>query len=145
MKYTTTIQINLPRLKMIELFDSVENMHKWQPELISFDHLSGEPGKEGAKSNMKYKMGKREVEMIETITKRNFPDEFSGTYEAKGVWNLQQNFFKEVNENKTEWETISEFKCAGFMKIMCWLMPGAFKKQTLKFMERFKEFAEKTA
>jgi hypothetical protein len=142
MKYTTTLEINLPRERVIELFDSIENMHKWQPELISFEHISGTPGEEGAKSRLKYKMGKRETEMIETITKRNFPEEFSGTYEAKGVWNLQRNFLKVAGENKTEWTTISEFKCSGFMKIICWIMPAAFKKQTLKFMQQFKDFAE---
>jgi len=142
MKYEHKIEINLPRNRVIELFDSTENMRKWQPELISFEHVSGTPGQEGAKSKLLYKMGKRETQMIETITKRNFPDEFSGTYETKGVWNLQENFFKETGENKTEWTTISEFRCSGFMKVICWLMPGAFKKQTLKFMKRFKDFVE---
>ena len=142
MKYTTELKINLPRTRVIELFDSNENMFKWQKNLVSFDHLGGDPGKEGAKSNLKYKMGKREVEMVETITKMNLPDEFSGTYEAKGVWNFQQNFFKETQDGLTNWISISEFKCKGWMAILCWLMPGAFKKQTLKFMNEFKDFAE---
>ena len=30
MKYTTEIIIDLPRSKVIELFDSTENMYKWQ-------------------------------------------------------------------------------------------------------------------
>lgn len=142
MKYTTTINIQEARDKVINLFDSVDNMYKWQPGLISFDHLSGDPGREGAKSRLKYKMGKREVEMIETIIRRNFPDEFSGTYEARGVWNKQVNSFEVIDEHSTRWTSVSEFRCSGFMKIMCWLMPGAFKKQTLKLMNHFKEFAE---
>ena len=142
MKYTTTINIRQARDKVIALFDSVDNMYKWQPGLISFDHLSGDPGREGAKSRLTYKMGKREVEMIETITRRNFPDEFSGTYETSVVWNKQVNYFEVIDENSTRWISVSEFRCSGFMKIMCWLMPGAFKKQTLKLMNHFKEFAE---
>ena len=71
MKYTLSTTINLPRSKVIELFDNPDNMSKWQPELQSFEHISGEPGEPGAKSRLKYKMGKREVEMIETITARN--------------------------------------------------------------------------
>lgn len=144
MKYTTSIIIDLPRSNVIELFDSPENMYKWQPELISFEHISGNPGQEGAISKMKYQMSKREVVLIETITKQYFPDEFECTYETKGMWNLQQNLFKETNNNQTEWISISEFRCAGFMKIMCLFMHGAFKKRTLKNMNRFKEFAEKS-
>lgn len=142
MKYTTTIVIHLSRKKVLTLFDSIENMYKWQPELLSFEHLSGDPGQEGAQSKLIYKMGKGEVKMTETITKRSFPHEFSGIYEAKGVWNQQQNFFEEVDSQTTKWVSISEFRCTGFMKIICLLMPGSFKKQTLQFMMRFKEFAE---
>ena len=142
MKYTTTMNISLPREKVIALFDSTENLYKWQPGLLSFEHISGETGKEGAQSRLRYKMGKREVEMTETITRRNLPEEFTGTYEAKGVWNKQENFFEEVSAEETRWTSISEFRCSGFMKIICWVMPGSFKKQTLQFMNQFKEFAE---
>jgi len=145
MKYTITTTIDLPRNKVIELFDNPDNLPKWQPELQSFDHISGEPGKPGAKSKLKYKMGKREVEMIETITVRNLPEEFSGTYEAKGVLNIQKNYFKEVGENQTEWISETEFKLSGFMKVMGWFMPGAFKKQSQKYLDQFKAFAESEA
>ena len=80
--------------------------------------------------------------MIETITKRSLPDEFSGTYEAKGVWNEIKNYFSAKDQNTTTWKIKREFIGKGFMKIMMALMPGAFKKQTLKFMNNFKEFAE---
>lgn len=143
MKYTTTIDIELPIEKVVELFDNPDNMTKWQPELISFENFSGKPGEQGAKSKLKYKMGKREVEMIETIVKRDLPKEFSGTYEAKDVWNMQKNTFETIDNNKTRWITESEFQFKGFMKLMAVFMPGTFKKQTFKFMERFKTFAEK--
>ncbi len=143
MKYTTEVEINLPREKVIELFDSTENLYKWQKGLKSFDHISGDPGQEGAKSNLVYEMGKRRLEMTETITKRNLPDEFHGTYETKGVWNGFENYFIDKGEGKTLWRTESEFKSSSIMmKLMMTLMPGMFKKQTLKTMNDFKEFAE---
>ena len=88
-------------------------------------------------------MGNREIEMIETITRRNLPEEFSGTYDAKGVHNIISNKFIELGPNKTKYLTESEFQFKGFMKLMGWLMPGAFKKQSQKFLEDFKAFAEK--
>jgi len=141
MKYTIETTIDLPLDTVIALFDNQENMKHWQPELQSFEHLSGDPGQVGAKSRLLYKMGKREVEMIETITVRNLPDEFSGTYEANGVLNIQKNIFKEEN-GKTHWISECEFRMSGFMKIMGWFMPGAFKKQSRKYMDQFKAFAE---
>tara|TARA_R110001583_G_scaffold16155_1_gene65609 strand:+ start:11284 stop:11718 length:435 start_codon:yes stop_codon:yes gene_type:complete len=142
MKYEVEIDINLSRNKVIELFDNADNMKHWQPGLISFEHLSGEPGQVGAKSKLKYQMGKREIEMIETITVNKLPDEFSGTYEAKGVWNEVQNYFIEVDENVTKWKSVNEFKCGGFMKVMAFFMPSMFKKESCKYLKNFKAFAE---
>lgn len=142
MKYNCDIEINLPRSRVIELFDSVENLYKWQPGLVSFEHIEGEPGQVGSKSKLNYKMGKRDIEMVETITVRNLPDEFSGTYEAKGVFNIVKNKFIEIDQNKTKWMTENEFQFSGFMKIMGLLMPGAFKKESMKYLRQFKDFAE---
>ncbi len=142
MKYTTTVEINLPINRVIELFDNADNLKKWQPELISFEHLSGTPGQVGAKSKMLYKMNKREVEMIETITERDLPNKFAGTYEAKGVLNTISNKFEEISPTQTRWIADNDFECKGFMKIMAAVMPGAFKKQTQKYLNQFKQFAE---
>ncbi len=143
MKYSQSIDINLPRKRVIELFDNPDNLHKWQPGLLKFEHISGGPGKPGAKSRILYKMGKRETEMIETITLRELPEKFHATYETNGVLNIQENYFEEIDTNATRWTSVSEFRFSNFaMKLMGWLMPGAFKKQSYKFMQQFKEFAE---
>ena len=142
MKFTVKIKINLARNKVIELFDSTENLKKWQPGLLSFEHQSGTPGEVGAKSRLQYKMGKREIEMVETITVKNLPDEFSGIYEAKGVWNEVKNYFYKVDKNTNKWVSENEFRCSGFIKIIAFFMPGSFKKETMKYLEYFKEFTE---
>lgn len=142
MKYTVEIEINLPRERVIELFDSTENLYKWQEGLQSFEHISGEPGQVGAQSRLLFKMGKREIEMVETITKRDLPDEFNGTYDAKGVHNSVNNRFIELDPGRTKWICDVEFQFKGFMKIVAWLMKGAFPKQSQKSMRAFKAFAE---
>jgi hypothetical protein len=143
MKYTNEIEINLSREKVIALFDDPENLPKWMPNLVVFEHLSGEPGQVGAKSKFVVSHGKSECELIETITVRDLPDFFEGTYETNGMWNEVKNEFIEVGEDKTQWVAHSEFKSDKLMmKLMMFLMPGAFKKESLKFMNSFKTFAE---
>ena len=142
MKFTTEITIDLPRQRVIELFDNPDNLAKWQSGLREFVHISGETGMPGAKSRLLYKVSGREVEMIETITVRNLPDEFSGTYEAKGVWNEVKNFFFEDGPGKTRWVSENEFRFKGLMAVMGFLMPGSFRKETQKQMNEFKRFAE---
>src|SRR5688572_21715882 len=124
MKYSNEIEINLPRQKVIELFDSFDNMKHWQQGFISHEHISGTPGQVGAKAKLKYKNGKREIALIETITKRNLPDEFAGTYEMNGVWNLVDNKFIEVSSSETKWISYCEFRLSGFMmRLIAFLMP----------------------
>ena len=142
MRYKTEVFINLPRERVIELFDSFENLKKWQEGLVSFEHISGDPGRPGAKTRLLYDMGRRRMEMIETIIERNLPDEFSGTYDASGVHNIVRNYFYDEGE-RTRWVLDSEFQFRSFMRIMSLFIPGSkFREQTRGSMEAFKRFAE---
>lgn len=142
MKYTTEILIDLPRDEFIKKLEDPENMKHWQKGLVSYEQLSKNPGQEGAQMSLKYKMGNREMDLIETIIKKNLPEEMHATYDAKGVHNLQKNYYRD-EDGKTRWITESDFQFSGFgMKLMGLLMPGAFKKQTLIYMQDFKKFAE---
>lgn len=144
MKYTTEILIDLSRSEFIKKFDDPDAMKHWQKGLVGYSIISGKPGEEGAKMELEYKMGKRHVVMVETILRRNLPYEFHAAYDTKGVYNIQKNYFKEVGPNQTKWISEAEFQFSGFlMKLMAFLMPGAFKKQSLKYLKDFKAFAEK--
>lgn len=142
MRYTTEIIINKPIDQVIALFDNADNLKEWMEGLQSFEHISGTPGEVGAKSKLTFLMNNRKLEMIETITAKNLPDEFSGTYEAKGVFNTVVNRFVRLDGNRTKYVTEHEFELSGFMKIIGWLMPGMFRKQSMKYLEAFKKFAE---
>lgn len=143
MKYTIETTINLPRAEVIKKMDSVENMKHWQRGLVTAEHLSGTPGEVGAKMKLSYQFGKRKMELVETILKNNFPEEFHGTYDAKGMLNIQKNYFTETSEGNTKWVSECEFIPTGFMmRMMTLLMPKAFKKQSKQYMNDFKNFAE---
>jgi hypothetical protein len=146
MKYSNEVVVAIPRSELIKKLDDPNNMKHWQRGLQSAEQLNGVPGQEGAQMQLEYQMGKRNIKMVETIIKRAFPDEFHATYETKGVYNLQKNYFIELDEHSTKWVSESEFRFSSLgMKLMGWLMPGAFKKQSQKYLEDFKNFAEKGA
>ena len=143
MKYTVEVTIEASRDRVVAAFDNPDNLKKWMPGLLSIEPISGTPGKVGAKTRLKFDMDGRQIEMIETITERNLPESCSGTYDANGVHNIVSNRFEAVGENRTRWVAENEFQFSGFMmKLMGWLMPGAFRKQSLKYLESFKAFVE---
>ena len=142
MNYECEITIDLPRDKVIDLFDNPDNLPKWQPGLQSFEQISGDFGEPGAKSRLVYDENGRTIEMIETITVRDLPDELSFIYEAKGVHNVISNHFYAVGSEQTRWLLKTDFQFSGMMRLMALFMRGAFPKQTRKMMADFKAFAE---
>lgn len=144
LKYKNEVIIDASRDKVIEMFMDPNNIDKWQSGFISMEIISGESGEVGSKTKLLYKMGKREIEMIETITVKNLPFEFSGTYEANGVYNIVKNYFEELPDGKTKYWSDSEFQFKGFMKLIGFLFPGMFKKQSQKYLDLFKDFVERS-
>lgn len=141
MKYQVEVTLDLPRRRVVELFDDPYNLAKWQPGLQSFELLEGEAGQAGARSRLVYDMRGREIEMIETVEKRALPHTFTGTYEADGVWNRVENHFFEEGPERTRWLADVEFKFSGLMRVAALFMRSSFRKQTAENMKRFKEFA----
>ena len=142
MKYSQQIIIDLPREEVVTKMEDHTGYKYWQRGFISYKFLSGKEGEVGARSKLKFKMGKREIEMVETITKRVFPKKLHVTYEAPGVYNVQKHYFEEEPNNSTLWISDTEFKFSGFMRIIGFVLPGSFKRQTRQYMKDFKAFAE---
>lgn len=143
MKYKVEVEIDRPVDEVVNLFDNPDNYEKWMEGLQSYEHLSGEPGQPGAKTKMKFKIGKREIEMVETIVSRNLPSEYTVNYDAKNVHNVVINRFIPVENNRTKYLTENEFQFSGYMKLFGLFMPGMFKKSSRKYLNDFKNFVER--
>lgn len=143
MKYTTEILIKKPLLEVIKKLNNTDNLKHWQEGLVSTAHISGIPNELGSKMRLNYRFGNREMEILETITKQNFPNEFHATYTTKGIRNIQENYFKPLEANITKWVSVNEFQTTNFkMSMMLFFMPKAFKKQTKTYLKNFKNFVE---
>ena len=143
MRFKLETPINKPRSEVWKIFDNPENMPKWQPTLIRFETVDGTPGQVGAISKLTYKEGEREFILIETITQRNEPNSFDGTYENNFAENTIQNRFIEQGPGQTLWviETRFKFKTL-LMKIMGNVLKKNYVKRTQRDMTRFKEMLE---
>ncbi len=144
MKYENEVIIAQPKDKVVALIQDPDQMKNWQPTLEGYEHLSGEPGEPGAKMKLIYGKGGNAREMVETIISTNWPDSLVTTYETKGVFNRMESYFEVVDETRTRYRTVSEFRFSGFMKLIGLFFKGAFPKETQKTLEAFKELAEKS-
>jgi hypothetical protein len=116
--YTVEIDIALPRDEVARLFADPDKLVKWQRGLPSIEPLSGEPGQPGSTARLVFLNGKRRLEMVETITANDLPEAFHGTYDAKGVHNVVENWFTEPAPGTTHWVSRNAFEFQGFMKVI---------------------------
>lgn len=125
-----------------EKFDNTENLKLWQPTLVRFEHISGEPGRVGAVSSLTYEEDGREIVLTETITLRDRPREFAGVYESDSAINEIRNQFIDLGEGRTKWRMESEFEFRGIYRLMSIFMRGSIRKRTENDMQRFRRLVE---
>lgn len=92
-------------------------------------------------------MGRGEMELLETVISRNLPEEFHGSYEGDFGKNYMYNYFNELDSKQTRWIAEIEYiEMKGFMmNVMKTLFPKTFQKQTQKWLNQFKTWAESKA
>ncbi|MCR3750236.1 SRPBCC family protein [Lentzea californiensis] len=153
MKYTLSMEIALPRERVVQLLSDPEHMPKWLRGLVEHEPLSGVHGQVGTRSRVVMQSGQQKFEGIETITRRE-PVDLQGLaresvvhYEreivAKGMWSAARERFTEIGPETTLWVSENEYRFSGvLMRLVGLLMPGTFRKQSLQHMQDFKAFAE---
>jgi hypothetical protein len=141
MKFTCTIDINVPRDKVVAVFLDPTQQQYFQDGFIRKEVLSGKMHQVGTKSKLLYK----KLELIETIQMNNLPEAFQGLYEHKHTTNTMHVTFIALNNETTRYVSEIEYiKLNGFMvNTLFKLFPGMFKKQVEKWMLQFKIYIER--
>ena len=145
MKFTCTVIIKKPINQVVEFFINPDNLKEYQDGFLGKELVSGKPAQVGTVSKIFYQQGKRKMEITETVTSNNLPHEFSGFYHHIHMDNTMTNRFTSLSENRTQYDAEIEYTVLrGFMvKTVAFLFPRMFKKQVQKWLDQFKEFAEK--
>ena len=143
MNYTLSNTINKPLAEVVEKFKEPDGVIKWMEGLERIDHISGTPGKKGAKSDFYFVHKGKEMKISETILEENLPEQIKFGYQSSMGYNEVEMMFEETPDGNTKQINNSYFELKGFMKVMGFLMKGMFKKQTMKFLTGFKVYAEK--
>jgi uncharacterized protein YndB with AHSA1/START domain len=123
-------------------FDNPDNLPRWQQNLESFNHISGEPDQPGAVSELIYDEEGKKVVLKEIIMERRDPDFLAGAYESLKGQTLIVNRFEAAEENSTRWTSWCNFQFQGFMKFMSLFISGIIRKRTDADMEQFKLMVE---
>ncbi|MGN9788858.1 SRPBCC family protein [Nonomuraea sp. ZG12] len=153
MKYTTSIEIALPREKVLQMLADPAHMPKWLRGLVLHEPVDGAHGRLGTTSRVVFQMGKQRMEATETITRLEPEDlhaipssvvvHYDREIAGEGMWQAQRDRLIAAGPDTTLWESESEFRFDGLLvRLVGLVMPGSFRKQSQQHMEDFKAFAE---
>ena len=144
MKYSCSVDISLPKEKVAELWHDPNNLKEWQDGYKGMEQISGEPGAVGSKCKLMYASKRGDFDLHETILINNLPDEFKGEYDHTHMVNTMHTKFTDNPDGSTHYESDFDYtiKKGFILKIIATLFPGMFKKQTQKWLNQFKNFAE---
>ena len=140
LKFETVIDADLS--SVWAAFDNPDNMQRWQQNLESFNHISGERGQPGAVSELVYDERGKKVVLREEITERREPNFLAGFYESPMGKTVIVNHFEQIGEDATRWTSWCNFTFQGFMKVMSIFVSGMIRKRTEADMARFKLMVE---
>lgn len=144
MKFTCSVEINLPKEKTVAIWKDPAKLKHWQDGFERYEHMSGKPNETGSKGILHYDNKGTPMELEETIIEGNLPHILEGEYVHKHMTNRMRNTFQKLGPEKTIWTAeIHYVKFNGIlMKLFALVGKGIFKKQTQKWLNQFKEFAE---
>lgn len=145
MKFSGSIDIDKPQQVVASFFADPQYLGEYQEGFLRKELVSGTAGQEGAVSKMYYQMGKKEMELTETITSNQFPEIFEGHYHHKHMDNTMKCRFIALSDNKTRYTSEIEYTRINWLmpRLMAILFPGMFRKPAQRWMNNFKEFVEK--
>ena len=153
MKYRNSIEIAQPRARVAQLLADPVHLPRWLRGMVLHEPVHGEHGQLGTVSRVVLQSGKQTFEITETVTRREptdlqeIPREVVVVFEREsvgtGIWSVVRDRLTETDPRSTLWVSDSEFRFDGvLMRLIGFVMPGTFRKQSQQHMEDFKAFAE---
>ncbi len=153
MKYSISMDIALPRERVVQLLDDPAHRQKWLRGLLSHEPIRGVDGQVGTESKIVFQSGKRTMECTETITRREPADlhdvrpdtviHFEREIVADGMWNAAREQLTESGPESTLWVSENEYRFTNMMRLIPpFLLRGAFIKMSRQHMVDFTAFAE---
>jgi len=144
MRAETTIVVRRPVSVVWKFFVDVDTLRHWLTGFQRFEHLSGTPGRLGARSKQIYNVNGRTIEMIEEITVRTDEQEFSGTLTNEWMVSNIRTVFKDLGPSGTEITSVVESRfIPWYLKIIGPLvMKKGFQARQDADMKRFKGYVE---
>jgi hypothetical protein len=142
MKYSEEIPIRAGIGRVVELFEDVACLSRWQPGLVGIESIKGVVGSEKSKTRFTYVWGKKKLTVTATLLKKKLPEFYVMQYKGKNFLLTVKSRFSEEPETVC-WIIDAEYKPAFFMRFFRPFVVSVLRHFTRRFMQNFKGLAER--
>ena len=140
----TSVSINKPLKEVWDFFKNPDNLIRWLGGLQKFEHVSGIPGRVGAKAKHHFLERGKELILDGEITEVIEQKRIVGILDSSMMLNKVTNSFNDLGKDQTVVTISSDTQFKGFLwKQIGPLMKGEFKKRQEKDLQTLKEILEK--
>ena len=137
-----TITINKPVEMVWDKLMNPDNLKFWLTGFVSVEHISGEYGKTGSVSKLKFLERGKEMEITETAILINPNRQYTFRMQHASFENNTDIRLISFGSRTEMIQTVQFFPKQFFMKLMMFLMKGAMKTRMENELIRFKNFVE---
>ncbi|MCH3883091.1 MULTISPECIES: SRPBCC family protein [Tenacibaculum] len=142
-KYTAEIEVNKPIEEVFALFDNPEALKDWMPEVQSIKPIEVRAGKIGSSYKMLIESQGQTMEMTEKIMSHVLNEKMTFQFDSDQMIKTDDfNFIANGNKTKIVQHCTVEAK-SYIMSCMFPYFKSALQTQSVSYMNRFKELAEK--
>ena len=144
MKYSCEVLIDVKKDVCIQLWFDESRLIDWQDGFQSKKWIDGKAYAVNSKADIVFEQNGRRLELLEHVLENQLPDFYLGEYIHKHMTNTQKVIFKAIESDKTLIITEVDYsQFNGIMpRLMAFLFPGLFRKQSQKWLDQFKTMAE---
>ncbi|MAW60208.1 MAG: hypothetical protein CMJ94_05160 [Planctomycetes bacterium] len=139
------VRIDRPVAQVWTMFTDVELMPQWCKGFVSLETIEGEPETVGSKHRLLFQEGKRQIEMIETVTAFDPHERFAFEAATKGMSNTCEMRFSAEGDATVIRSTNCFYAGSFLFKLMMPMMRGAISKRITEDLERLKALVESRA
>ncbi len=140
--YETSVTVNKPISETFALFNDMEHLQKWIPEVKSIETMKETPNKIGSQYKMKVVSEGSEVEMVETVIDYKDNELVSLDFDAGDMHKVDTYHFSSDGDMTN---ITANHVCTGnsyIMKCMFAFFKGMFKGIDQGYQNNFKAYAE---
>ena len=137
-----TVTINRPVETVWDKLMNPDNLRFWLTGFVSAEHISGEEGKPGSVSKLKFLERGKEMEIKETAISIKPKQQYTFRMEHTSFENEVDIRLISFGSRTEMIQTVHFIPKQFFMKLMMALFKGAMKKRTENELIRFKNFVE---